>query len=355
VVDLPLLPGVDDAGVVEGVADRAARVWLAGGLVGLPTETVYGLSADAQDPVAVARIYAAKGRPADHPLIVHVQGPQALAGWSAGPNAAAERLAAAFWPGALTVVVARSERAGDFITGGQDTVALRCPDHPVARACLEALARLSGDPARGVAAPSANRFGRVSPTRALDVLAEVGPSMDPARDLVVDGGPCAIGVESTIVDRTAHPPRVLRLGAISQEQIDAVLAGDVEGSVPAAVLAGAEISEVRTPGTLESHYAPVAAVLLVEAGGFESFASGRESWPRTGLVAASEVVTPDGWTRLAAPVTAEEYARELYVALRRADELELAIVVAVLPDATGGPLALAVRDRLARAAYADGS
>jgi L-threonylcarbamoyladenylate synthase len=179
--------------------------------------------------------------------------------------------------------------------------------------------------------------------------------MDPARDLVVDGGPCAIGVESTIVDCTATPPRVLRLGAISQEQIDAVLAGDVEGSVPAAVLADAEISEVRTPGTLESHYAPVAAVLLVEAGGFESFASGRESWPRTGLVAASEVVTPDGWTRLAAPVTAEEYARELYVALRRADELELAIVVAVLPDATGGPLALAVRDRLARAAYADGS
>ncbi len=225
-MDLPLLLGVDDEGVVvNGVADRAARAWLAGGLVGLPTETVYGLSADAQDPMAVARIYEAKGRPADHPLIVHVQGPQSLAGWSAGPNPAAERLAAAFWPGALTVVVARSERAGDFITGGQDTVALRCPDHPVARACLEALARLSGDPSRGVAAPSANRFGRVSPTRALDVLAEVGPAMDPARDLVLDGGPCAIGVESTIVDCTATPPRVLRLGAISQEQIDAVAGG----------------------------------------------------------------------------------------------------------------------------------
>ena len=215
------------------VAARVARAWLAGGIVGLPTETVYGLAADAQDAEAVARVYRAKGRPADHPLIVHVQGAQALAGWSAAPNPAAERLAAAFWPGALTVIVARSERAGDFITGGQDTVALRCPDHPVARACLEALARLSGDPARGVAAPSANRFGRVSPTRAEDVLAEVGASMDPERDLVVDGGACAIGVESTIVDCTATPPRVLRLGAISQEQVDAVLArGGSSGWVP---------------------------------------------------------------------------------------------------------------------------
>jgi L-threonylcarbamoyladenylate synthase len=379
VVDLPLLLGVDDAGVVEGVADRAARVWLAGGLVGLPTETVYGLSADAQDPVAVARIYAVKGRPADHPLIVHVQGPQALAGWSAGPNAAAERLAAAFWPGALTVVVARSERAGDFITGGQDTVALRCPDHPVARACLEALARVSGDPARGVAAPSANRFGRVSPTRALDVLAEVGPSMDPARDLVVDGGPCAIGVESTIVDCTATPPRVLRLGAISQEQIDAVLAGEGPGE---GVDDGPN-GDVRAPGTLEAHYAPAALVLLIEPGSanaadlaaaaHRAFGSspgdpfrlarlegseparilgqGPGSGTSIGLMAASGVDTPEGWTRLTAPMSAEEYARGLYAALRRADQLGLAGVVAVLPDPAGGPLALAVRDRLARAAH----
>ena len=309
-MDVPLLTGVRDDGSPDpDVAVRVAQAWLAGGIVGLPTETVYGLAADAQDADAVARVYRAKGRPADHPLIVHVQGAQALAGWSAGPNAAAERLAEAFWPGALTVIVARSERAGDFITGGQDTVALRCPDHPVARACLRALARMSGDPARGVAAPSANRFGRVSPTRALDVLAEVGSAMDPERDLVVDGGACAIGVESTIVDCTATPPRVLRLGAISQEQIDAVLAGDVERSAAAVVRGcGSRVGDVRAPGTLESHYAPVAAVLLVEPTDFESFPSGRESWPRTGLVAASEVATPDGWTRLAAPVTAEEYA-----------------------------------------------
>ncbi len=229
-MDIPLLAGLRTDGSPDAdVASRVARAWLSGGIVGLPTETVYGLAADAQDAAAVARVYQAKGRPADHPLIVHVQGAQALAGWCAEPNAVAERLVSAFWPGALTVVVARNDRAGDFITGGQDTVALRCPDHPVARACLEALARLSGDPARGVAAPSANRFGRVSPTRAGDVLAEVGASMDAARDLVVDGGACAIGVESTIVDCTATPPRVLRLGAISQEQIDAVLAGDGAG------------------------------------------------------------------------------------------------------------------------------
>jgi L-threonylcarbamoyladenylate synthase len=305
----------------------------------------------------VARVYRAKGRPADHPLIVHVQGAQALAGWSAAPNLASERLASAFWPGALTVIVARSERAGDFITGAQDTVALRCPDHPVARACLEALARLSGDPARGVAAPSANRFGRVSPTRAEDVLAEVGASLDPERDLVVDGGACAIGVESTIVDCTADPPQVLRLGAISQEQVDAVLAGHavVRAEPAASGFVDADLGNVRAPGTLESHYAPVASVLLVELADFESFHSGRESWPHTGLVAASSLATPPGWTRLAAPASAEEYARQLYAALRRADELGLAAVVAVLPDADAGPLALAVRDRLARAAHRDGT
>jgi L-threonylcarbamoyladenylate synthase len=163
-------------------------------------------------------------------------------------------------------------------------------------------------------------------------------------------------VESTIVDCTATPPRVLRLGAISQEQVDAVLAGRVEREVAAArVVRVAELGDVRAPGTLESHYAPTASVLLVEPTDFESFQAGRESWPATGLVAASEVTTPDRWTRLAAPVTAEEYARQLYAALRRADELGLAILVAVLPEADAGPLALAVRDRLAKAAHRDGS
>ena len=237
-VDVTLLAGLGADGSADPiVAQQVARAWLRGGLVGLPTETVYGLSADAQDAEAVRRIYAAKGRPADHPLIVHVQGPQALSGWSLGSNVVAERLAAAFWPGALTLVVRRSPRASDLITGGQDTVALRCPDHRVALACLRALAEESGDPARGVAAPSANRFGRVSPTRASDVLDELGAHLDPARDLVVDGGPCRIGVESTIVDCTAVPPRVLRLGAISQQQVDEVLAGPVAGQLADGVAA----------------------------------------------------------------------------------------------------------------------
>lgn len=395
-MDIPLIGGLREDGSPDPrAADQAARAWLAGGIVGLPTETVYGLAADAQDPEAVARVYRVKGRPADHPLIVHVQGVGALAGWSAGPNATAERLAAHFWPGALTVVVARSGRAGDFITGGQDTVALRCPDHPVARACLDSLVRLSGDPSRGVAAPSANRFGRVSPTRAADVLAEVGPAMDPSRDLVLDGGPCGIGVESTIVDCTASPPRILRVGAIGQEQIDAALA---DGSAQDAAVAdpsptgpaeggpnrapggggGPRGDGVRAPGTLESHYAPTAQVLLVEpshtgVAAIEAVVGPPQSDPfrlappegpeparimgggagsgaSIGLVATAGVATPDGWTRLAAPTTAEEYARDLYAALRRADELRLTAVVAVLPAASGGPLALAVRDRLSRAA-----
>ena len=362
-MDVPLLAGVHDDGSADAdVAERVARAWLAGGIVGLPTETVYGLAADAQDAEAVARVYRAKGRPADHPLIVHVQGAQALAGWSAAPNPAAEQLAAAFWPGALTVIVARSGRAGDFVTGGQGTVALRCPDHVVARACLEALARLSGDPARGVAAPSANRFGRISPTRAEDVLDEVGASMDAARDLVVDGGPCAIGVESTIVDCTATPPRVLRPGAISQEQIDMALARAAARGVGSAAVAGSTqpapvgaegvaVGDVRAPGTLESHYAPMARVALVEAAQFDAVTVEAHSAPRIGLLAPSVHATPPGWTRLAAPMTAEEFARELYAALRAADARGLEVVVVVMPDPDGGPLELAVRDRLARAAH----
>jgi L-threonylcarbamoyladenylate synthase len=360
-VNVPVLPGFGADGAPSAqVATRVARAWLAGGIVGLPTETVYGLAADAQDARAVGRVYAAKGRPAEHPLIVHVAGAQALDGWSAAPDVAAHRLADAFWPGPLTLVVARSSRAGDVITGGQATVALRCPDHPVALACLEALGREAGDPARGVAAPSANRFGRVSPTRAADVVAEVGDRLDPSRDLVVDGGPCAVGVESTIVDCTASPPRVLRLGAISQAQVDAALAGDLLQTVagPEASRAGtgsaaAGRPEVRAPGTLDSHYAPRARVLLVEA---EPAGTGLDAVPgsvgsRIGLLALAEVVTPAGWARLAAPGSAEQYARDLYAALRRADRLGLDVVVAVLPDAAGGPLALAVRDRLARAAH----
>ncbi len=351
-MDIPVLMGLAPDGSPDGVvAEQAARAWRCGALVGLPTETVYGLAADAQDADAVARVYAAKDRPVSHPLIVHVAGPQALAGWSAHPEGPAHRLAAAFWPGPLTVIVARSARAGDFLTGGQDTVALRCPDHPVALAALSALTALSGDPARGVAAPSANRFGRVSPTSAADVVAELGDWLDPARDLVVDGGPSAVGVESTIVDCTADPPRVVRLGAISQAQVDAALAavGDVsQGREGSRALAAHEA--VRAPGTLASHYAPGARVLLVESGVALGPALVGAS-ASVGLIAAAGISTPEGWVRLLAPASEADYARGLYAALRRADAHGLDALVAVLPDPGAGPLADAVRDRLARAAH----
>jgi L-threonylcarbamoyladenylate synthase len=378
-VSVPVLPGLGPDGAPDQqVAARVAGAWLSGGLVGLPTETVYGLAADAEDPVAVARIYAAKGRPADHPLIVHVAGAGALDGWSLAPDPRAQALAAAFWPGPLTLVVRRSARAGDHVTGGQDTVALRCPGHPVAHACLAALTRLADDPARGVAAPSANRFGRVSPTRARDVVAELGDRLDPARDLVVDGGPSAVGVESTIVDCTVPRPRVLRLGAISQEQVDHVLARAGLHAAPERSAGGsatgprglAQPAEppVRAPGTLESHYAPRARVVLVsgdpgelgdlgelgELGDLGEADGVGAAWlggGGIGLIAPAPVTTPSGWVRLAAPTSAEEYAHGLYAALRRADELGLATVVAVLPDRGSGALAEAVADRLARAAH----
>ena len=383
-----MLPGFDAHGDVDAeTARRVARAWLNGGIVGLPTETVYGLAADAQDAEAVARVYQVKGRPADHPLIVHVSGPAALEGWSARPNRVAQLLAEAFWPGPLTVIVERGPRAGDFITGGQETVALRCPDHPVAGACIEALGNAASDPARGVAAPSANRFGRVSSTRAQDVVDEVGDRLDPTRDLVVDGGPCAVGIESAIVDCTADPPRVLRPGAISQAQIDALLAAERLGAA-AEPLAGAaetggwaegagggegEAAEsggsaegagggeaaataVRAPGTLEAHYAPVARVVLVEpqdALGPADLrtARGTGSAGPVGLLAVARVETPPGWVRLAAPSTIEQYARDLYTALRRADQSAIAVVLVVLPEESGDPLAVALRDRLARASH----
>lgn len=334
------------------VAGRVAAALQAGGLVGLPTETVYGLAADAQDTSAVARIFATKARPADHPLIVHVADAAALIHWSAAPSPAAQLLAAAFWPGPLTVVVPRSARAADLITGGQPTVALRCPGHPVALACLKALADLTADPGRGVAAPSANLFGRVSPTSAADVLAELGPRLDPDGDLIVDGGECAVGLESTIVDCTGGRARILRPGAISQEQVDAVLAEVSPGMTHYASSDGTPApampsDEPRVPGSLESHYAPAAVVALVERG---------DDLPlhlaSAGLIAPEPVGTPAGWVRLAGPGDAAQYAHDLYRALRSADVLGLPVVVAVLPPVGWGPLALAVRDRLGRAAGA---
>ena len=315
---------------------RVAAVRLSdGGLVAVPTETVYGLAARADDPHAVARIYAAKGRPADHPLIVHVANSLALDEWAICIPEYAHRLAAAFWPGPMTLVVKRSDRAGDFITGGQDSVAVRVSSHPLMDDTIRALITLTNDPAIGIAAPSANRFGRVSPTSAQHVLDEFANIIGDD-DLILDGGESSVGIESTIIDCTDEIPRLLRAGAITVDDIERVT-----GLVPGMT------STVRASGTLESHYAPVADVVITDAAGLAASHSTDEA--RVGVLALASIETPVGMVRLSAPASNDEYAHVLYAALREADALQLTTVLAVLPDASG--LGAAVIDRLKRAAH----
>ena len=313
------------------MVDAAANL-LAGNLVAFPTETVYGLGADACNADAVARIYAAKGRPADHPLIVHVASMDALGDWADDVPGYAISLARDFWPGPMTLIVNRSDLAGDFITGGQNTVGVRVPDHPVALGLLEAFARAGG---KGVAAPSANRFGNVSPTTAQAVAVELGDYLSDS-DQIVDGGACDVGVESTIIDCTGDAPRILRPGAITAEMIEEST-GLTVGVSASASGASAREEEIRVSGSLESHYAPAATVVLDQ-----SPIAGQ------GFIAMSDVATPDGVVRLAAPTTHEEFARVLYSALRAADEKGLNSVVVAQP--VGDGIAIAIRDRLKRSA-----
>ena len=314
------------------MADAAANL-LAGNLVAFPTETVYGLGADACNEMAVARIYSVKGRPADHPLIVHVASMDALGDWASDVPAYAIALARDFWPGPMTLIMKRSGLAGDFVTGGQDTVGVRVPDHPVALGLLEAFARAGG---KGVAAPSANRFGNVSPTTAQAVADELSDYLGDA-DQILDGGPCEVGVESTIIDCTGNAPRILRPGAVTVEMIEdstGLIVGD------SASVSGGSVDEVtiRVSGSLDSHYAPVATVVLDQ-----SPVAGQ------GFIAMADVATPFGVVRLAAPRTHEEFARVLYAALRTADEKGLKTVVVAQPEGAG--IAVAIRDRLMRAAH----
>ncbi len=306
----------------NAMADAAA-ILLAGGLVAFPTETVYGLGADASNAQAVARIYAAKGRPADHPLIVHIASMDGLGDWAADVPAYAISLARDFWPGPMTLVVKRSDLAADFVTGGQDTVGVRVPNHPVALGLLEAFVKAGG---KGVAAPSANRFGNVSPTTAQAVSDELGDYLADG-DLILDGGPCDVGVESTVIDCTGDVPKILRPGAVTEEMI--------EHSTGLGVL-GADGVAIRVSGSLESHYSPMAKVVLDQ-----SPLAGQ------GFIAMADVVAGDGVVRLAAPTTHEEFARVLYSALRAADEQGLAMVVVAQPAGDG--IAVAIRDRLKRA------
>ncbi len=309
----------------------AARALRAGALVSFPTETVYGLGADAQNADAVARIYSVKGRPADHPLIVHIDSIDRMEDWSSDIPEYAIKLARDYWPGPMTLVLKRSAIAKDFITGGQDTVGLRVPAHPLALGLLGAFVKEGG---LGIAAPSANRFGAVSPTTADAVQDELEQYMADS-DLILDGGPSLVGVESTIIDCTGDAPKILRLGAITKEMIEETTGLAVVESVSGST---SETPEIRVSGSLESHYSPKAKVILdvvAEAG--------------DGLIAPDQIPTPNGVIRLMAPSTIEQYARELYRALRLADQKGLEVVVVLQPGGDG--LAAAIRDRLQRAAH----
>ena len=301
---------------------QAAQLLKDGGLVALPTETVYGLGADATNPSAIARIYKVKGRPADHPLIVHIHSMQSLADWADEIPSYAISLARDFWPGPMTLVLKRTILAEDFVTGGQPTVGLRVPDHVVALALLSAFEKIGG---RGIAAPSANRFGQVSPTTAQAVQEELGEYLD-ERDQILDGGSSSVGVESTIIDCTSEAPRILRPGAITIEMIEESTGLKVSKAE----------TNIRVSGSLENHYAPSASVHL-----------NRLPVSGEGFIAMSDIQTPDGVVRLAEPESVEEFARVMYSALRDADSRELKTVVVAEPIGDG--LALAIRDRLMRA------
>ncbi len=314
---------------------RAAAILRAGALVAFPTETVYGLGADAGNPEAVAKIFAAKGRPQDHPLIVHLARVELLALWARAIPEAAQKLASAFWPGPLTLILERAAGVPDCVTGGQDTVGVRIPGHPLAQALLQAFAGEEGGRRfSGVAAPSANRFGRISPTSAAHVRSELGDAVD----MVLDGGECAVGIESTILDLSRGRAVLLRPGHITPAQIAAVIGAEV--AVP-------DEGAPRVPGALVSHYAPRTRLVLVSAAELPA----RLALLRGRKVAvlsraeAPAVLKDVSWQ--SAPRAAPGYAHELYASLRRLDALGCALILVEAPPAT--PEWQGVNDRLKRA------
>lgn len=302
----------------------------AGGLVAFPTETVYGLGADASNPEAVRKIFEVKGRPATHPVIVHVADAVQAATWAREIPEAARRLAQRFWPGPLTIILKRAAAAGDLVTGGQDTVALRAPSHPVAQ---QLLARFGG----GIAAPSANRHGRVSATTAEHVRREFGAAVD----CVLDGGEARIGIESTIVDLSGGQAVLLRPGWITGGQIEAAL------GTP---LAARDTDAPRAPGTLAAHYAPQTPLVLAEGDlALELAVSLKRQGKRAAVLALSTRQPPlEGLVWVAAPPDADGYAHALYASLRRLDEAGCDVIIVERPPQS--PEWAAINDRLARAA-----
>jgi L-threonylcarbamoyladenylate synthase len=308
------------------IKDAAASL-IMGDLVAFPTETVYGLGANATNVDAVARVYEVKSRPVNHPLIVHISSIEHLDKWARDIPEFAITLSRSYWPGPMTLVLPRTELAKDFITGNQDTVAIRVPSHPIAQ---ELLSQFEAQGGAGVVAPSANRFGKVSPTNADAVLSELGKLLHD-KDKILNGGSSQVGIESTIIDCTKDRPIILRPGAITNEMINSLLYLESNNY-------NSITNKINVPGLLNSHYAPNAKIYL----------SGTPSLG-DGFIALSSIPTPLGVVRLASPVNNEEFARILYSALNLADFKSIKKVYIIAP--TGGGIATAICDRIKKASY----
>ena len=306
------------------VLRQSAEKLKAGDLIAFPTETVYGIGADAENKDAVARMYQVKNRPTNHPVIVHIAELNDVDYWAKDVPEYAINLMRDFWPGPMTLLLKRREVAGDFLTGAQEIVGLRIPANSLALGLLNEFKAVGG---KGIAAPSANRYGAVSPTTAEAVSQELSEYLLPG-DQILDGGPCLVGVESTIIDCSSDNPRILRPGAISAEMIE---------ESTGIILAEVSETKIRTSGSDKQHYAPKAKVII-----------DGQSQSGEGLIAMSDVATPEGVIRLAEPRSIEEYARVLYSALRMSDSQNLKMVRIIPPVGPG--LAVAIRDRINRAA-----
>lgn len=318
---------------MPGVVAAAQRL-AAGDAIAFPTETVYGLGADATNPEAVAKIFALKGRPADHPLIVHFADPETLWRWASDIPPAARALAARFWPGPLTLILKKSARAHPSVTGGQDTIGLRCPSHPLAQELLREFARIGSG---GVAAPSANRFGHVSPTTAAHVRDEFGAAL-----LVIDGGACEVGLESTIIDLSRGTPVLLRPGAITRDDLATALGApplDRDASAP------------RAPGTLEAHYAPRTALVLADASSLDAELAAPSNIAVLALREPPPAARVTSW--ITGPFDAARYGHDLYSNLRMLDASGAKRIVVEAPPRTAAWEA--VNDRLTRAAAGAGA
>lgn len=301
---------------------KAAMALKNGYLVAFPTETVYGLGADATNQDAVSRIFSIKNRPKNHPLILHLDSINEIENWAIEIPDYAYKLANKYWPGPMTLILKRRSNVKDFVTGGQETVGIRIPNHEIALSLLQEFKKIGSG---AIVAPSANKFGKVSPTSFEHVSQELLNDLD-SNDLILDGGQCQIGVESSIIDCTKSFPKVLRPGAISEEQITEIIELDLSS----------KSTDIRVSGSFKSHYAPNAKVLLDQTPA-----------PGDGFIALKNIPTPQGAIRVGEPLNIEEFAKNLYSNLRRVDELALEKVVVIQPQGLG--LAVAIRDRLKKA------